>query len=140
VTATLLQRFDAKVDRDGPGGCWLWLGYIDRAGYGRLRTGGRGEPVNYAHRIAYEQHVGPIPAGTELDHLCRVRRCCCPTHLEAVPHAVNAWRGAAPTVVTAREDRCKRGHPFSANAYTHPRTGKRQCRACRRARRAAGAA
>lgn len=135
--APLAERFATKIDRT-EGGCWLWLGYVDAAGYGRIRLGGRGEPVGYAHRVSYEQHVGPVPDGHELDHLCRVRRCVCPTHLDPVPHVVNFARGAHLSAVTVRSDRCKRDHPFAANAYVSP-TGRRSCRACRQIRRAEGA-
>lgn len=47
----------------------------------------------YAHRAMYEQEVGPIPAGMELDHLCRTRSCIRPEHLEPVAHATNLQRG-----------------------------------------------
>lgn len=53
------------------GGCWLWTGNVNH-GYGRVR---RGTHTAYAHRMAYELLVGPIPDGLELDHLCRVRHC-----------------------------------------------------------------
>lgn len=137
---TLAQRFAGKIDRNGPGGCWLWTGHVDRGGYGRIRLGGRTEPVGYAHRVAYELYVGLIPEGYELDHLCRVRRCANPDHLEPVTRAVNIARGESPPARTIRDDRCKRGHEFTANAYVYLKTGARRCRECIRFRRSGGAA
>lgn len=73
--------------------CWLWQGAINGGGYGQIKWQGK---VLYVHRI-----MCPTPPGTEVDHLCRVKRCCNPSHLEAVPHQVNNKR-AFPT--------CRRGH------------------------------
>jgi hypothetical protein len=92
-------RFWARVDRSGPipeynpglGPCWLWTGKARpyRGLYGR--TGSR-QIDRWAHRAAYILSVGPIPAGLELDHLCRVSLCCNPAHLEAVSHRENILR------------------------------------------------
>ena len=72
------SRFLAKVDLDGPGGCWLWAGGINAGGYGQFHLeGGK----RYAHRVAYETLVGPIPKGLTIDHACHVRNCVNPVHL-----------------------------------------------------------
>jgi hypothetical protein len=105
-----------------PSGCWIWQGALSTAGYGRF--GGK----EYAHRFSYVLHKGPIPAGTEVDHLCRVRRCCNPMHLQAVPRRVNFLRGAHPTAQIVRSDVCGRGHSM-ADAYQR-KSGKRTCRQC----------
>lgn len=70
--------------------CWLWIAGLDRNGYGNFR----GLDEQFAHRWSYRYHVGQIPAGLTLDHLCRVRRCVNPWHLEPVPPAVNTQRAA----------------------------------------------
>jgi len=67
-------------------GCWNWQLYVDDRGYGRCKK-------DRAHREYYRRHVGPIPEGTELDHLCRNKRCVNPDHLEPVTHAENVRRG-----------------------------------------------
>jgi len=72
-------------------GCWIWQRSKDRKGYGQIRVDGR---LTYAHRYMYERHVGTIPAGLELDHLCCVPACCNPAHLEPVTHAENVRRWA----------------------------------------------
>lgn len=134
---TTEERFWRKVDKR-PSGCWLWTGHVDTRGYARLRAGGRNSVVLYAHRWSYEMAHGPIPEGYEVDHLCRVRACVNPAHLEAVPHLVNALRGQAPTVVVHLSGKCSRGHERNEeNTYWRKdRPGKWNCRACRRERRA----
>ena len=72
--------------------CWLWTGFINPKGYGIFgfgnnRSGG-------AHRWSYEYFVGPIPEGLQIDHLCRVRNCANPEHIEPVTPHINALRGA----------------------------------------------
>lgn len=114
-----------------PHGCWLWTGVIQAGGYGRFRTQNRG---HMAHRWLYEQLVGPIPEGMQLDHLCRVRNCVRPDHLEPVTPRENTLRSNATSAVNARKDVCVNGHPFTPeNTYWRP-TGGRTCRECGRAR------
>lgn len=81
----------------------------------------------YAHRVAYEGAHGPIPTGLVIDHLCRVRWCCNPEHLEAVTDKVNILRGESPPARNARKTHCERGHELTAKAG-----GGRHCATCRR--------
>ena len=98
------QRKKAVVTEDG---CILGpanhnLGYcrVDR------KVPGLRKPVKtYAHRVAYELFVGPIPDGLELDHLCRRRNCINPDHLEAVTHAENIARKPKDTSEYQRRGR-----------------------------------
>ena len=83
------QRFWSHVDRQ-PLRCWLWTASLKDNGYGQVMVDGHNR---YPHRVAWELLVGPIPAGTELDHLCRVRHCVNPRHLQPVTHTVNVRRG-----------------------------------------------
>jgi hypothetical protein len=137
TTVPLSERFAAKVAKL-PSGCWRWTGFIDKGGYGRIQEGRRSGAVLYAHRIAYEQVHGAVPEGCELDHLCRNRWCCNPDHLEAVSHRVNVLRGYAPTIQIHRSTTCSRGHEWNEENtyYIKGYPGKRQCRACKRERRA----
>lgn len=86
------ERFWAKVEPTGF--CWHWVSTISTKGYGRAQM----TPINGprigrgARRIAYELLVGPIPEGLEIDHLCRIRHCVNPDHLEPVTHAENIRR------------------------------------------------
>lgn len=89
------QRFWEKVDKTPS--CWLWTGAISGGtGYGSFATMlGRNERKGVgAHRWAYEALVGPIPEGLVLDHLCAVRRCVRPEHLEPVTIGENNRRGS----------------------------------------------
>lgn len=126
----LEDRFWPKVEATGF--CWLWRGAIDNAGYGVVNVGGR--RVNRAHRVSYEILVGPIANGLHLDHLCRVRHCLNPDHLEPVSPAENMRRGFAPAARVAATDLCGRGHSM-ADAYVRPGNGYRMCRVCQEARR-----
>jgi len=83
-------RFWARVDKAAPGGCWIWTGAVEGKGYGAPSINGVKRP---AHRLAYEDLVGPVPEGLHLDHLCRVRRCVNPAHLEPVTSRENTLRG-----------------------------------------------
>lgn len=71
-------------------GCWIWQWSKDHKGYGLHYRDGR---YDRAHRVAYERANGPIPEGLVLDHLCRVKACVNPSHLEAVEVATNNRRG-----------------------------------------------
>jgi len=94
-------------------GCWLWLGATCQ-GYGIVSkceaTGGKRK---YAHRLSYEQFVGPIPEGLELDHKCRTRCCIRPDHLEPVTTTVNVLRGEGLAARHARKTHCANGHLLS---------------------------
>lgn len=129
----LADRFE--IDDNG---CWLWTGYVgsgSRDGYGRVpvtRVRQSGESV-VAHRFAWRHLVGPIPDGFQLDHLCRIRRCINPDHLEPVTNRHNALRGISFAAENARKTHCPQGHPYNhANTYVLVEHGKtrRCCRAC----------
>jgi len=80
-------------------GCWLYQGTDNGAGYKTIGS-------EYVHRKIYRLLVGPIPDGYQIDHLCRVRACCAPSHLEAVTPAEN-WRRAREV-----KTHCNNGHPL----------------------------
>jgi hypothetical protein len=130
---TLIERFEEKIE-PGPDGCWNWTGALVPCGYGQKWDGTRVVP---AHRWSYEYHIGPIPEGLHIDHLCRNRRCVNPWHLEPVTPQVNSLRGKAGEVNGARgraKTHCPYGHEYTPeNTYRHKR-GDRQCRTCKRLR------
>lgn len=81
-------------DRGYGSPCWIWQRNKDRSGYGQITVGPKGgQTCVKAHRVYYERERGPIPIGLQLDHLCRVRDCVNPDHLEPVTLAENARRG-----------------------------------------------
>jgi hypothetical protein len=103
--------------------CWLWLGAKDTYGYGQFSVGGR---LVLVHKWAYVRWRGSVPLGKELDHLCRVRRCVNPTHLQAVSHRLNMSRG-----YWARKTYCPKGHPYDARNTFFQANGQRTCRECK---------
>jgi hypothetical protein len=77
--------------------------------------------------------MGAVPEGLELDHLCRVRGCVNPKHLEPVTHRENLMRGESWSAVNARKTHCPEGHPYDeTNTYIDGK-GRRRCRECARA-------
>jgi hypothetical protein len=116
--------------------CWHWTGSHYPKGYGRATMFG----TEGAHRVAYILANGSIPKGLQIDHLCRVKGCVNPDHLEAVTPAVNTQRGLTPHLITeynrrrgAERTHCPNGHPYSGdNLMVEASTGKRRCRTCRR--------
>lgn len=118
--------------------CWLWQGSIGLGGYGILSqysSDHRKSLPKRAHRVIYEIARGPIPKGLVLDHLCRVRHCVNPDHLEPVTEKVNLQRGYGPSGLNFRKTFCLRGHHFtSENTYVSPKGGRR-CKACRKMQR-----
>ena len=116
---------------DPSSGCLLWQGAPDQDGYGHIRLNGKQVRV---HRVMFEMFVGPIPPGVEPDHLCRIRHCAAPAHLELVTHKENMLRGLGVGSTNAAKTHCDHGHEFTeANTYIMP-SGGRDCRACIRDR------
>ena len=135
------ERYAASTLRDGNTGCVLWTRRLLPSGYAQIRLGSL---KMSAHRAAYLHFVGPIPEGRELDHLCRVRCCVNPAHLEPVTKSVNQRRGAhvirawARLAMTDGRTHCHRGHSwimdnlmFIKPCGAYPR-GHVQCRICHR--------
>jgi hypothetical protein len=88
LPAPALDRFWSKVEIHGE--CWVWVGALNDDGYGVIWDGNR---LVYAHRLMYRWTLGEPPEGLTLDHLCRVRACVNPIHLEAVTNRENIRRG-----------------------------------------------
>lgn len=133
------ERFWAKV-RKTPA-CWEWVGAVCSTGYGRFKTGygraGTGNArIEWVHRYAYREFVGPIPAGYHIDHLCRNRRCVRPAHLEAVTPQENVRR-TNPGANHKYRDRCWHGHLYTPSTvrYYGPDNRWRWCLTCDRNRK-----
>lgn len=111
-----IDKFWASVEKTST--CWLWTKKLNPAGYGQFYAGviyQRGSAgKTYAHRYAYELMVGPIPQGYDIDHLCRVRNCVRPDHLEAVTHRENMLRGDTIAARMAARTHCNHGHELDA--------------------------
>ena len=109
----------------GADACWRWRGPLDAAGYGRFRGG-------YAHRRTWEQFRGTIPPGQVLHHLCVVRSCVNPAHLQIQPrgaHSAGHQRRRWPL-----EERVARRRAARRRAQQRWKTRQRLlglCRVCR---------
>lgn len=132
-----LDAWDRFVDKVGPddGGCKPWTASLVD-GYGTFSY--KGKTVK-AHRWIYEQTMGTIPAGMQLDHLCRNRACVNPDHMEVVSQRENILRGEGLAATAARQTHCIHGHEWTPeNTYLPMRSDgrprQRICRACKRAR------
>lgn len=119
------QRYiTERVVYDPATGCWLWSRGLLTTGYGSAKRDGRSRG---AHRVAFELYRGPVPDGLVLDHLCQVRCCVNPAHLEVVTNRENVRRGLRSDTAT----HCSRGHSWAEHERRH-RNGRRYCRACHR--------
>lgn len=125
TTPVLTERFWEKVSKDDTD-CWLWTGALNSRGYGCWAINGRSQ---LTHRVAYAALVGPIPEGLTIDHLCRVKVCCNPAHLEPVSIAENTRRWAVLVTV------CPAGHEYTLENTYRNGAGRRSCRECANAKR-----
>lgn len=129
----LEEKFRARIRVD-ENDCWLWQGAL-QSGYGRIKAGKKDVPV---HRLSYECYKEKIPEGLVIDHLCRVRNCVNPEHLEPVTISENTRRGNAYKTSGAysrEKTHCPKGHPYSGDNLKVRTQGRqkwqhRQCRAC----------
>ena len=107
--------------------CWLWLGGMNKDGYGQFRAGNK---TLVAHKWSYEHFIEKVPDGLVLDHLCRTRHCVNPEHLEPVVNQENILRGYGYAGQNARKTHCKWGHEFTPE-NTISNHGGRGCRICK---------
>jgi len=142
AVASLRKRFEAHIDRTSSlDGCWLWTGacvYVEGVrAYGRIALPAPHSRIKMAaHRVSYELYKGPILNGDVLDHLCAIKQCVNPDHLEAVSMRTNTLRGPAPNAVTCRRQACQHGHDLSQpENVTVYKDGRRRCRLCIQERR-----
>lgn len=127
----LPARIQDKIAPEPNSGCWLWTSEVGAGGYGRVWFERR---AAMAHRVVYELTVGPIPVRLTLDHLCRVRNCVNPSHLEPVAFEENVLRGDSFSARYARRTHCPKGHALSgSNVYRRSDHG-RACHECDRVR------
>lgn len=123
---THFEKSVLKTDK-----CWLWQRKLKKdSGYGTFYVKGK---QKRAHCVAYELYVGEIPAGFTIDHLCRVRHCVNPNHLEPVTRGENVKRGEAGKYQTLRTE-CPKGHKYDEENTFTSKQNKRICRKCARAR------
>lgn len=83
------KRFWEKVNKTDT--CWNWTAGKNGVGYGAIRIQ---DKQQLAHRVSFEWHYGPIPAGSEVDHLCHNTACVNPSHLRLATSAINGQNRA----------------------------------------------
>ena len=121
----LPHSFEKKISYEPNSGCWLWMQTINAKGYGLYNS-------KMAHRVAYESLRQKVPSGFCIDHLCRVRSCVNPDHMEIVTPQENQRRGRINQYKMATH--CIHGHEFTAENTILNKKGHRQCRVCGRQR------
>ena len=121
IRKPLRQRAEEKYEINETTGCWLWTGSLNK-GYGQIMVlTEKGHRPLGAHLIIYEFHKGPIPKGLDLDHLCRIRHCVNPNHLEPVTRKENLARGNVGLKNRARiiaYTHCPNGHLYEPGSFT----------------------
>ena len=134
---SLDELFDRSYIPEPNTGCWVWIHRrLTKNGYGSI-----GNDPSYAHRFSYERFKGPIQQGLTIDHLCRLRCCVNPDHLEVVSQGENIRRSD----LVGKWDRshithCPRGHEYSLEntRWVGPNGNSRQCKECCRIRQRRG--
>ncbi len=120
----------AKVATVPETGCWLWLGYTNERGYGRVYAAGR---MWLAHRLSWTQAKGDIPAGTFICHKCDTPSCVNPDHLFSGAAADNnADMASKGRHWRTKAINCVQGHSLSGANLTVNNRGDRVCLECKR--------
>ena len=137
VKMPLRDRLERRTEHVGD--CFIWTGKKASNGYGQITISSNGHPLSRrVHRVSYEEFVGPIPPGYEIDHRCHSQDpdacprpcihilCWNPEHLRPVTRLEN-MQGRR------KQTRCRNGHDFTPeNTYRAPGTPLiRRCMACR---------
>jgi HNH endonuclease len=127
---SVIERFNKKYYIDN-NGCWIWIAYKDKNGYGIFRDK---SSIIRAHRFSYQYYRGKIPKDLELDHvICQNPTCVNPNHLEAVSHKENILRGNSPSALHSKQTHCQNGHALNKdNIYFNKNANSRRCIICRR--------
>lgn len=124
------RRLWARLELRGT--CWVWVGPHDKAGYGRVKWHNKNRCV---HQVVWELLKGPRPLGLESDHLCRVRDCANPDHIEFVTRRENIARARmarGKDNFNGAKTHCPQGHEYSETNTTIKPDGRRRCKQCHR--------
>ena len=129
-----LTLSDSRIQPEPNSGCWLWVGPLDRKGYGAAKIDGQSTG---AYRAVWRTLVGPIPDGMYLDHTCMVRSCVNPDHLRIVTPRISALENSNSIAAQcAAKTHCAQGHALDGDNLGRDCNGHRCCVQCRRNRNA----
>ena len=128
ITMDMRERFERHVMPEPNSGCWLWMGPLDAHGYGNFVPHRRMQFKAHHAALVLAGRERPAP-GMHTDHLCRVRCCVNPDHLEVVTPRENARRGLGGQWQRDKTH-CAKGHPYAGRNLRLTKEGHRECRAC----------
>ena len=131
MRAPLSERILRNCVPEPNSGCWLWLGAYGRNGYGTMGDAAQRRPSGsctyYAHRLAYQAFVGPIPPNRHVMHKCDNRACVNPDHLSIGTAGDNIRDCVAKgRHYEIKKTACPKGHPYT----WEDKNGRRRCRIC----------
>lgn len=141
---TIEERFALKINVLNPNGCWLWEGSKTKNGYGQISTSREAGP-EYAHRVSWKIHFGPIPDDKIVCHDCPGPRdnkdCVNPIHLYLGTYFDNTMDAIFKEgKIVQLKAECPQGHPYTLdNIYIHKGGVSKewiQCKICTKQRAA----
>lgn len=135
MIATRLGLLTAAPDANE---CWPFMGGKDADGYGLFWADGK---MRRAHQVAWEIANGAgWPEGVVARHLCNVRECINPKHIEpGTPKENRMDVVRAGNDPRANQSHCKRGHPLSGENLILRNRARGEYRVCRECQRASDA-
>lgn len=127
------NRFFSKIEKTQT--CWIWLGYKERDGYGRISINDR--PV-FVHRLSFFIHSGRWPKSKMvIDHICGVRNCVNPLHIREVTQMQNCHENSLSSCYFNKlKTHCSKGHEFTKeNTKIKKTRNNRNMRVCKQCAR-----